>query len=84
MLPEFVPSGCMPMPWAFFQMMTLGCLDHFDDRVIFVPDASVWVTAYRPLSALVFPGFLHILSTQVSDTGPMVLWLYNSEVLTFK
>ena len=24
MLPELVPSGCMPMPWVFFHMMTLG------------------------------------------------------------
>ena len=24
MLPELVPSGCMPMPWGVFQMMTLG------------------------------------------------------------
>ena len=24
MLPELVPSGCMPMSWGFFQMMTLG------------------------------------------------------------
>ena len=22
-LPELLPSGCMPMPWGFFQMMTL-------------------------------------------------------------
>ena len=28
---------------------------HFYDRVRFVPDASVWVTAFRALSALVFP-----------------------------
>ena len=38
MLPELVPSGCMPMPWGFFQMMTLVDLDHFYDRVKFVPD----------------------------------------------
>ena len=24
MLPERIPSGCMPMPWSLFQMMTLG------------------------------------------------------------
>ena len=24
MLPELVTSGCMPMPWGFVQMMTLG------------------------------------------------------------
>ena len=24
MLPELVPSGCVPMLWGFFQMMTLG------------------------------------------------------------
>ena len=57
MLPELVPSGCMPMPWGFFQMMTWVDLDHFYDRVRFVPDASVWVTAYRALSGLVFPSF---------------------------
>ena len=26
MFPELVPSGCMPMPWGFFQMMTVGWL----------------------------------------------------------
>ena len=35
MLPELVQSGCMPMPWGFFQMMTLTI---FYDRVKFVPD----------------------------------------------
>ena len=33
----------------------LTYLDHFYDRVKFVPVASVWVTAYRALSVLVFP-----------------------------
>ena len=51
MLPELVPSGCMPVPWVFF----FNDLDHFYDRVKFVPDASVWVTAYRALGALIFP-----------------------------
>ena len=54
MLPELVPSGCMPMLWAFFNDPVLT-LTIFYDRVKFVPDASVWVTAYRALSALVFP-----------------------------
>ena len=44
--------------------------------------SSVWVTAYTALSAheCIFKFVLiqHILSTQVSDTGPMILWLnYN-------
>ena len=30
-------------------------VDHFYDRVKFVPDAFVWVTAYRAFGALVFP-----------------------------
>ena len=56
MLPELnVPSGCMPMPLGFFSNDDPGLtLEHFYDRVIFVPDASVWVTASRALSALVF------------------------------
>ena len=36
------------------------------------PNASAWVKAYTQLSANAFP---RILSIQVSDTGPMVLWL---------
>ena len=39
-------------------------------------NASACVKAYTALSANVFPKFVliqHILSTQVSDTGPMVL-----------
>ena len=39
----------------FFKWWPWVDLDHFYDRVKFVPDASVWVTAYRALSALVFP-----------------------------
>ena len=60
-------------PGAFFRWWPWVDLDHFYDRVEFVPDASVWVTAYRALSALVFL-IQHILSTKVSDTGPMILW----------
>ena len=44
------------------------------------PNASAWVKAYTALSANVFFKFVlihHILSTQVSDTGPMVLWFYH-------
>ena len=41
------------------------------------PEASVWPTAYTILSAVVFPSFFfliqYILSTQVIDTGPMVV-----------
>ena len=40
-------------------------------------NASAWVKAYIALSANVFPSFVliqHILSTQVSDTGPIVCW----------
>ena len=44
------------------------------------PGVSVWLTAYKGLSAHVFPR--HILSTQVSDTGPMFLWV--SLVLSFE
>ena len=40
------------------------------------PNASAWVKAYTALSAY-FSKFVliqHILSTQVSDTGSMVVW----------
>ena len=36
--------GLVPMPWGFFSNDDLY---HFYDRVKFVPDASVWVTAYN-------------------------------------
>ena len=36
------------------------------------PNASIWVKAYTALSALVL--IQHIISTQVSDTGPIFLW----------
>ena len=56
MLPELVPNDCMPMPWGFFSNDDPGLtLAICYDRVKFVPDASVWVTAYRALGALVFP-----------------------------
>ena len=65
-----------------FQMIWVD-LDHFYDSVKFNPDASVWVTAYRALSALTciskFALIQHILSTKVSDTGPMVLWLWRTD-----
>ena len=43
MLPELVPSGCMPMPWCFFFFFFFSNDDsgHFYDRVKFVPDASI-------------------------------------------
>ena len=44
-----------PCPGAFYSNDDSVDLDHFYDRVKFVPDASVWMTAYRALSALVFP-----------------------------
>ena len=56
MLPELVPSCCMPMPWVFFTN---------DDPVLILtifmtvsnlfPDAYVWVADYTALSAHVFP-----------------------------
>ena len=41
------------------------------------PNASAWEKAYTALSANEYPKFVliqHILSTQVSNTGPDVLW----------
>ena len=40
------------------------------------PNASAQVKAHTALSVLVLSNVLiqHILSTQVSDTGPLVLW----------
>ena len=48
------------------------------------PNASAWVKAYTALSANVFPSFFlipHILSTQLSDTRPTVLWFTFSNSL---
>ena len=42
------------------------------------PYASAWMKAYTALSANVIQ---HIHSTQVSDTGPIVLWLHKSELV---
>ena len=46
-------------------------------------DASVWVTAYKALNALVFPFCSNsaTLSTQVSNTGPMVLWFLGGRAI---
>ena len=46
--------------WNWYKIMGIikaSCvdLDDFYDRVKFVPDVSVWVTAYRVLIDLVFP-----------------------------
>ena len=49
------PTGCMSMPLGFFFKCWVDLDLHFYERVNFVPNASVWVTAYRALSALVFP-----------------------------
>ena len=52
MLPEFVPSGCMSMPWVFFSNDYPGLT-----LIIFMtgsnsfPYAFVWMTAYTALSA---------------------------------
>ena len=40
---ELVPSGCIPLPCGFFQMMTLGWPWLLLWQRKFVPDASVWV-----------------------------------------
>ena len=53
-------------------------LDHFYDSVKFVPDTSVRVTAYRALSALVFPSVSNSTYPQHSgeryrNNGPLVL-----------
>ena len=56
MLPDFVPSGCMPMPWDFFSNDDPGLtLTIFMTGSDFFSDASVWVTAYKALCAYVFP-----------------------------
>ena len=56
MLPELVPSGCMPMPWGFFSNDDPGLtLTIFMTGSNLFPDASVWVSAYTALSAHVFP-----------------------------
>ena len=49
------------------------------------PSVLIWVTAYTALNAYVFQFVLiqHILSTQVSDTGPMVHWFMLSPQVQF-
>ena len=55
MLPELVPSGCMPMPWRFFSNDYPGLtVTIFMAASNLFPDASVWVTAYTAYSH-VFP-----------------------------
>ena len=67
MLPERVPSGCMPIPWGFFSNddPVLTFIIFMTGSNLF-PDASVWMTAYAALSvhaytalsAHVFPSLL--------------------------
>ena len=53
-----------PCSGTLFKWWTWVDLDHFYDRVKFVPDASVWVTDYTTLRALVFPSvFLFSISS---------------------
>ena len=89
MLPELVPSGCMRMPCLFvcFFLFVFFVFSNYNPGLtmtIFMtvsnlfPDASVWMTDYTAYSHECISKFVliqHILSTQVSDTGPMVLWL---------
>ena len=78
MLPELVPSGCMSMPWGFFfKWWPWVDLDNFYDCVKFVSwrfcmGDSLYSIVCSCISKFVL--IQHILSTQVSDTGPMVLW----------
>ena len=65
MLPELVQSGCMPMLWGFFSN---------DD-----PGLTLTVLLYGwqliEHWMLKFVLIQYVFSTQVSDTGPVVLWL---------
>ena len=67
-----------PCPGAFFQMMTLGWPHgHFYDRVKFVSSCFCMSDRLYNIKCSCISKFVliqHILSTQVSDTGPMVLW----------
>ena len=54
MLPELVPSGCMPMPWGFFSNDDPGLTLTIFMTVKLVPDDSIWATAYKALSACLF------------------------------
>ena len=59
MLPELVPSGCMPIPWGFFSNDDPGLtMTIFMTESNLFPDTSsvlVWVIAYTALNARVFP-----------------------------
>ena len=78
MLPELVPSGCMSMPWGFFQMMTLCWSWPFLWQGHLFPDASVWVTDYTALSVMYFQVCSNSTYPQHSDeryrtNGPLVV-----------
>ena len=58
MLPELVPSDCMPIPLGFYSNDNLWLtVTIFMKGSNLFPDSSVlvWVTAYTALSAHVFP-----------------------------
>ena len=67
-----------PCPGAFFKWWLCVDLDHFYDRVKFVSCRFCMGDRLYSNECLCISKFvliLHILSTQVSDTGPMGLWL---------
>ena len=77
MLPELVPSRCTPMPWGFFQMMTLCWPWPFlwQGKICFLMLLYGWqiIQHWVPMYSK-FVLIQRIFSTQGSDTGPMVLW----------
>ena len=80
MLPELVPSGCMPISRGFvFKWWPWVDFDHFYDRVswCFCMGDSLYSIECSCISKLVL--IQHILSTPVSDTGPMVSWFVSTD-----
>ena len=66
-----------PCPGAFFKWWPWVDLDHFYDRVKFVSWCFCMGAGLYSIECSCISKFVliqHILSTQVSDTRPMVLW----------
>ena len=66
-----------PCPRAFFKWWPWIDLVHFYVRVKFVPGASVWVTAYRAMGALVFPSsYPQHSGERYRTNGPLLFCLF--------
>ena len=70
-----------PCPGAFFKWWPWVDHDHFYDRVRFVSWCLCMGDSLYSIECSCISKFVliqHILSTQVSDTGPVLLWLWRT------